>query len=240
MNDSLFVLDANVFIEAHRRYYALDLCPGFWECLGHYGLKRQVLSIDRVRRELLEVPDALAKWVKETPGLPFVFSNEPEVKNAFEEMLDWVQKNRQFRKSAKEEFAKVADGWLAAYAKVHRAVVVTHEQHSPDAKRRVPLGNVCHQFKVPMVDTFSMLRSLEVKFDRSDCMTNWKSCRAVERNQETVGRAWFFSGTRIPVAALFENLRDGATIEQFLSWFSSVERWQIESVLDHEARALQE
>lgn len=25
-----FVLDANVFIEAHRRYYAFDIAPFFW------------------------------------------------------------------------------------------------------------------------------------------------------------------------------------------------------------------
>ena len=28
-----YVLDANVFIEAHQRYYALDVCPGFWLAL---------------------------------------------------------------------------------------------------------------------------------------------------------------------------------------------------------------
>lgn len=29
----MFVLDSNILIEAHKRYYGLDLCPGFWECL---------------------------------------------------------------------------------------------------------------------------------------------------------------------------------------------------------------
>jgi len=30
MNQSsqVFLLDANVFIEAHRRYYSFDICPG--------------------------------------------------------------------------------------------------------------------------------------------------------------------------------------------------------------------
>ncbi len=30
---SFFVLDSNIFIEAHRRYYAFDICPGFWDSL---------------------------------------------------------------------------------------------------------------------------------------------------------------------------------------------------------------
>lgn len=33
----VYALDTNVFIEAHRRYYALDLCPEFWECLVRQG-----------------------------------------------------------------------------------------------------------------------------------------------------------------------------------------------------------
>ncbi len=28
-----YVLDANVFIDAHQNYYAFDICPGFWNAL---------------------------------------------------------------------------------------------------------------------------------------------------------------------------------------------------------------
>lgn len=69
-------------------------------------------------------------------------------------------------------------------------------------------------------------------------MPNWKECDAVERDPRKVSGAWVFSGTRVPLSALFENLRAGASIEQFLDWFQGVERWQVESVLDHEVKAL--
>ena len=65
-------------------------------------------------------------------------------------------------------------------------------------------------------------------------MTRWRTCSAVERDPEKVSGAWVFCDTRVSVAALLKNLRDGATIEQFLEWFPGVERWQAESVLDHE------
>ena len=71
-------------------------------------------------------------------------------------------------------------------------------------------------------------------------MSTWKSCPAVERDPEKVSGALVFSGTRVPVVSLFENLRDGATIDQFLDWFPGVERWQVESVLDHETRDLKD
>jgi uncharacterized protein (DUF433 family) len=68
-------------------------------------------------------------------------------------------------------------------------------------------------------------------------MANWEHCPAVERNPNRVSGAWVFRGTRVPVAALFENLRDGATNEEFLAWFPGVERAQVEAVLDAEAAA---
>jgi uncharacterized protein (DUF433 family) len=63
---------------------------------------------------------------------------------------------------------------------------------------------------------------------------------AVEHSPEILSGAWRFRGTRVPVAALFENLRDGATVAEFLTWFPGVTQEQVEAVLDHEAHALQD
>ena len=68
-------------------------------------------------------------------------------------------------------------------------------------------------------------------------MTTWNACPAVERDPERVSGARVFRGTRVPVSALFENLRDGATIDQFLELFPGVEREQLLVVLDHEIDA---
>lgn len=63
-------------------------------------------------------------------------------------------------------------------------------------------------------------------------MLDWTSCQAVERSPEKVSGAWVFLGTRVPVKALFENLEDGATIDQFLEWFPGVTREQALAVLE--------
>jgi uncharacterized protein (DUF433 family) len=68
-------------------------------------------------------------------------------------------------------------------------------------------------------------------------MGTWDDCDVVERHPDRVSGEGVFCGTRVPVAALFENLRDGATIEEFLAWFPGVERSQVEAVLDTEATA---
>ena len=63
-------------------------------------------------------------------------------------------------------------------------------------------------------------------------------CAAVERDPGKCGGAWVFRGTRVPVRALFENLKDGATREQFLVWFPGVTSGQAAAVLEHAARSL--
>ena len=56
----------------------------------------------------------------------------------------------------------------------------------------------------------------------------------LERDPNKVSGAWVFRGTRIPVSAFFENLKDGASIDQFLEWFPGVTRGQVEALLDYE------
>jgi uncharacterized protein (DUF433 family) len=49
------------------------------------------------------------------------------------------------------------------------------------------------------------------------------------------GGAWVFRGTRGPVAALFENIEGGATVNEFLKWFPGVTEQQVRTVLEHAA-----
>ena len=62
-------------------------------------------------------------------------------------------------------------------------------------------------------------------------MLDWMQCPAVERSAEKVSGAWVFRETRVPVAALFENLEAGATVDEFLEWFPGVTRAQVDAVL---------
>ena len=70
-------------------------------------------------------------------------------------------------------------------------------------------------------------------------MKRWEGLEVMERNPDKVSGVWVFQGTRVPVAALFENLKDGATVEEFLEWFPGVERAQVEAVLNFEIQTLE-
>ncbi|MDE0003015.1 MAG: DUF433 domain-containing protein [Rhodospirillaceae bacterium] len=67
-------------------------------------------------------------------------------------------------------------------------------------------------------------------------MTDWQTCPAVERYPDKVSGAWVFRGTRVPIATLFENLKDGASIEQFLEWFPGVDGAAVEAVLSRQGQ----
>lgn len=67
---------------------------------------------------------------------------------------------------------------------------------------------------------------------------DWTSCDAVERQTGKVSGAWVFKGTRVPVHALFDNIEDGASIDDFLEWFPGVTRRQVEAVLEHASAGL--
>jgi uncharacterized protein (DUF433 family) len=67
---------------------------------------------------------------------------------------------------------------------------------------------------------------------------DWNQCYAVERRADKVSGAWVFKGTRVPVAALFENLEGGASLDQFLEWFPGVSRSQAKAVLLHAEQSL--
>lgn len=70
-------------------------------------------------------------------------------------------------------------------------------------------------------------------------MIDWSTCPAVERDPEYVSGAWVFAGTRVPVAALFKNLEDGAQRAEFVEWFPGVTVEQARRVLEHAALSLE-
>jgi uncharacterized protein (DUF433 family) len=71
-------------------------------------------------------------------------------------------------------------------------------------------------------------------------MLEWTQCTAVERDPARVSGAWVFRGTRVPVKALFENVEDGARVDDFLAWFPGVTRQQVEAVLQYTELSLAE
>lgn len=162
MSKPKYLLDANVFIEAARRYYAFDLAPGFWDALNSHGQNGSIQTIDRVKDEIIKGKDQLCDWISDSFDPYIVSTDVPEIITNFAEIMSWAT-SQSYSEAAKAELASVADGWLVACAKHSGSIVVTHEALDKSIKRKIPIPNVCEQFNVPYIDTFGMLRALQVK-----------------------------------------------------------------------------
>lgn len=168
MNAPHFLIDADVFISAKNRYYAFDICPGFWNSLIYHSSTGTIRSIDRVKSELLAGSESedLVQWVKkDLPTEFFLDTNAEDVLAAYKKIMLWVHRHPQYYDSAKAKFATEADGWLVAYATSRAAIVITNEQPRPSSRNRILLPDVCDQFKVTYKDTFHLPRKLGVQLE---------------------------------------------------------------------------
>jgi len=64
---------------------------------------------------------------------------------------------------------------------------------------------------------------------------NWSHCDAVESVPGKLSGAWVFRGTRVPVSAIFENLKS-SSLDEILENFP-VSRVQVQAVLDFAAKS---
>lgn len=177
-----YLLDAGVFIQAHRAHYGLDFCPPYWNALLHFHGNGRVLSIARIKGELIrgkknpskkekaegidKPDDGLVAWAsKSAPKSLFVSEDETDVIRAFGELVNLVDTaGVNFTPEAKFEFNDGNDGWLIAYAKAFGLTVVTHEGSEPMRRSRVKIPDLCKTAGVRCVTPFGMLRELGMRF----------------------------------------------------------------------------
>jgi uncharacterized protein (DUF433 family) len=60
----------------------------------------------------------------------------------------------------------------------------------------------------------------------------------VESIPGKVSGAWVLKGTRMPVSAIFENLEEGANIDDIMQWYEGLDREQVKAVIEFAVRSL--
>ena len=69
-------------------------------------------------------------------------------------------------------------------------------------------------------------------------MIDWNTCPSLEKHPERLSGAWVFRGTRVPLVALFENMEDGVSVNDFVELFPGVQLEQVQDVLEHAAKSV--
>jgi uncharacterized protein (DUF433 family) len=68
---------------------------------------------------------------------------------------------------------------------------------------------------------------------------DWTKCPVVESVPGKLSGAWVFRGTRIAVAAIFENLEDGLSMDEVVGLYDGLTREQVKAVLEFAAESLE-
>ena len=158
---TVYLLDANVFIQAKNLHYGFDFCPAFWDWLIDRNQDGLVASVEKVGDELRAGDDDLAEWVEER-GVDFFSRPDDTVIPALRTVSDWAR-GAGYEPVAVDTFLEIADYWLVAHALAHGCAVVTHEVPA-DTIRKIKIPNACVGLGLRCVNPYEMLRRERARF----------------------------------------------------------------------------
>lgn len=163
-----YVLDSNFFIQAHRMHYPFDVFPSFWNTVLDLAQAGTIVSIDKVKSELLHNKDELAAWIENNLHSDF-FKATDVVIGEYAQVASWASSRAShYKPIALNEFLHVdeADAWLVAYSLANPAkrILITHETSQPEARRQVKIPEACAAVGTHYMNTVDMFRRLRVRF----------------------------------------------------------------------------
>ena len=155
-----FWLDADIFIESAKKYYAFDIAPAFWKLLEEQAGKRAISSPIQAYWEVDQHgTDDLQNWIRQQKGTRLFTSESKAVAERYSEIADYVMNHSRYTMPNKLKFVRGADGWLVAHAMQSGGRVITYEVPAPESTQ-VKIPDVCNHFKVKYSSPLDMLRSL--------------------------------------------------------------------------------
>jgi hypothetical protein len=156
----LYLLDANVLIDAHNKYYPLEVVPEFWGWLIHMGESGIVKIPLEIYEEVKDGNDALVGWVKEAEvEAALLLTEEVDA-----QLVGRVVDDGYASDLTDVETIKIGrDPFLIAYAAIDakNRIVVSTEVERPKktrANRKVP--DVAAAFNVDTIMTFELVKRL--------------------------------------------------------------------------------
>ena len=164
----LYLLDANVLIDANRDYYPMHRVPEFWEWLAHVGRNGFVKIPIEVYEEIKEGGDNLADWIKQDQiRAALLLEEEVDVG-----LVSQAVNAGYADDLTDDEVERIGrDPFLVAYALADNGnrCIVTTESSKPSRQRaNRHLPDVCSTFGVACSNTFQFVREL-------DFSTSWKN-----------------------------------------------------------------
>ena len=161
----LFLIDANVLIDARRGYYPPDRVPQFWQWLVNMGTQGRVRIPREIFDDIAKGNDELVDWLRVNRHTLVLDEYAPGG------LVTYVTEQGYASDLADDDIEKIgSDAFLIAHALVDTGsrCVVTTETSKPTstrANRRIP--DVCRSLDVECIDTFQLIRRLDFRINLS-------------------------------------------------------------------------
>ena len=156
----LYLLDANVLIDANRDYYSLGRVPEFWGWLVDRAIEQQVrIPLEMYEEILAGKDDDLTRWLNDNRDALLLDENVDET------LVARVTDSGYAPDLSEEEVELIGrDPFLIAYALDNPAqrIVVTTEVSKPKkqrANRHIP--DVCADLGVLCCNTYQFIKALD-------------------------------------------------------------------------------
>lgn len=159
----LYLLDANVLIDAGRDYYPLEMVPEFWAWLAHHASDGAIKMPLEIYEEVCEGNDPLAEWLRAPPvksALVLAEESDPAVVSRV------VQEGYAIDLTDDEVLRIGRDPFLVGYSLVaptERCVVTTETSRPGRRRANRHLPDVCGTFSVSVCNTFELTRRLNFR-----------------------------------------------------------------------------
>ena len=155
----LYLLDANVLIDANRDYYPLERVPEFWNWLVDRGVRLRVkIPLEMYEEVLAGKDDDLTRWLKDNGGALRLDEDVDAVRVALVMDIGYA------RDLSDEEVERVgSDPFLIAHAlgdPEHRTVVTTEVSRPKKRRANRHIPDVCRDLKVRCCNTFEFIKAL--------------------------------------------------------------------------------
>lgn len=165
---SIYVVDSNFFIEAHRTTYPLDIAHSFWNKVKQLADEQKIISIDKVKKEIYDHEDALKHWCFNNLPRDF-FKDTTTILAEYTNVAIWAaSRSGHYMPNAIAEFlhADEADAYLIAYTLTDtiNIVLVTQEISNPNQKSKIKIPEPCNTLGVEYCNTIEMFRRLGETF----------------------------------------------------------------------------
>lgn len=164
---SVYVIDSNSFIQAHRVYYPLDVAYSFWQKVKQLADAGKIISIDKVRDEIFDHNDELEAWCKENLPNSFFKDSSASILE-YSQVTAWaISNNDHFLPKALNEFldADEADAFMVAFVlNDPNKVLVTQETSEPFRRNKVKIPDACIALNIQYLNVMDMFRQLKETF----------------------------------------------------------------------------